>query len=369
MATTLIVLMAVFGSGALFYLFVWQPISEDREQLAEEEKLWRTAQDNLTATLAQIGKIESDDPRLKQWQRISLPPRNPEGKKAGVTLEEQKKRHERRLGVQYERYLSNMLTNNGFTETVVTPRTVDKRSIPKLKGEEPVYNKLAFGATARGELEAVVKSLREFHQAHLLHSIRNLTLTVAQPRGRVTPKAGLLDLTMQVEALIVNGADDRKDMLPEKLNYPLQVLAATERKYSSMLDRNMFTGVVRSFDPSDPDGTGSARSENKKDVLSFVKLTMLCYDTKNRRWHATLYDQGKGGDELFVNRIWNDLKIEDHAKHTMLDAKVVLIDEKQLIFLDKESKKYYRMQCGDFVYDALGKALSKEELKALGINP
>ncbi len=369
MATTLIAVMSVLGGGMLFHMFVYQPISEAREQKKDEEEKLRTAQANLADTEAQIKNILHRNPRLGQWQKISLPPRNPEAKTAGVSLEEQRKSHDTRLQVDYELYLSTMLTNNGFASesVMITPRTVDKRAAPKLKGDEPVYSKLAFGVTAHGNLKAVVDSLRAFHKANLLHSIRNLTLVLDQPRGRVTPKPGSLELNMQVEALMVNGAEERKALLPEKVNFPVRVLADPERVYDAMTARNIFTGGTRSGSPYDDDDPENPKGKaSKKDVLSFVKLTMLCRDTDKRGWYATLYDQGKGGDEILLSRLWNELKIS-HGQNTMLDAKVVLIDEKQLIF--KSDGKYYRMQCGDFVYPALEKALTKEELKELGIQP
>jgi hypothetical protein len=364
MATTLIVVMTVLGGGLLFHLFVYQPISEARELKASEQEKLDKARELFNTQSAQIKDLLQADPRLTQWNKISLPPRNPQGKQKGVSLEEQQKRHVSRLKVAYEKYLSTMLSDNGFTTVLVSERTVDKRANPILKAKEPVYDKIAFSATGRGDLESVVRSLKAFHQANLLHSIRNLTLTVAQPRGRVTPKPGSLDLAMQVEALLVNGAEERKDLLPEKVSYPPRVLAEPERKYSSMLSHNIFAGSSRTINTS---FDGSEKSERREDVLGFVKLTMLCYDTKNRRWDATLYDQGKGGDEIKVNRLWDELKITDQGRNTLLDAKVVLIDEKQLIF--KQEGKYYRMRCGDFIFPCLKKALTSAELKELGIKP
>jgi hypothetical protein len=370
MATTLIVVMTVLGGGLLFHLFVYQPISEAREELANEREKLQKAQDQLAKQGGQIKDILQADPRLSQWKKISLPPRNPEAKKKGVSLEEQQKAHLSRLGVAYERYLSTLLRENGFGDVVVSPRTVDKRANPILKAKEPVYEKLAFGVTGRGDLEAAVRSLKAFHQANLLHSIRNLTLTVAQQRGRVAAKPGSLDMSMQVEALLVNGAEERKDLLPDKLSYPLRVLAepesGVERKYSYMLSHNIFTGSGRTIERSFSGDEKEA--EDRKDVLSFVKLTMLCYDTNKRRWAATLYDQGKGGDEIKLDqRIDKEFTILDHAKNSLLEGKVVLIDEKQLIF--KADGKYYRMHCGDFLYPCLKKEVSAQELKELGISP
>ncbi len=346
-------------------MFVIQPIGEAREQLKDEQVKLTTAQANLAETEAQIKNILERDPRLGQWQKISLPPRNPQAKTVGVTLAEQKKNHEVRLQREYQDFLSNLLTSNGFASESITisPRTVDQRVVPKLRGDEPVYSKLAFVVEAHGNLKAVVDSLTAFHKANLLHSIRHLTLALDQPRGRVAPRPGSLDMSLQIEALMLTGAEERKDLLPEKLSYQPKVLAAPERIYDAMTARNLFTGGSGNGSPYG-DSPEEKVKENKKDVLSFVKLTMLCRDTNKSGWFATLYDQGKGGDEIHVSRLWNELQIKA-GQSTLLDAKVVLIDEKQLIF--KVDGKYYRMHCGDFVYPSMEKALTKEELKELGI--
>jgi hypothetical protein len=368
MATTLIAVMAVLGSGVLFHMFVYQPIDEVREQIKLEEEKLQKARADLKDQEDQITEILHVDPRLAQWQKISLPPRNPEAKKTGVTPEEQQKRHRSELQVEYERYISEMLRKNGFAgdTIVVSPRTGDNRASPILRAKEPVYDRMSFSVTARGDLEAVLRSLKDFHQANLLHQVRDLTLSVAQARGRTVPAPGTLDLSMTVEALMVNGAEDRKSLLPEKLSYPLRVLSP-ERKYATMLRRNMFAGI--SLDSTEDDPSIRESVENKKDVLSFVKLTMLCYDTDKTRsgWNATFYDQGKGGDEIVVNRFSNELKIVDQGENTLLDATVVLIDSRQLIF--KVENKYYRMYCGDFLYPSMATALTKDELKELGIKP
>jgi cell division protein FtsL len=374
MATTLIVVMAVVGGGLLFHLFIYQPINEVRTELADENDKLKKAQDSLTALQTQIKTILTGDPRLSQWQKISLPPRNPEAKKATVSSEEQQMRHISQLQVAYELFLHEMLRKNGFAaETiVVTPRTTDRRANPILRGKEEVYQKMAFGVTGRGSLEAVLRCLKEFHQANLLHQIRNFTLAVSQARGRVTPTAGALDMSMTIEALLVKGAEERKSLLPEKLSFPPRVTAEPARKYSSMLYHNIFTGSTTggTGSPDDPEVVAELKkkTENRKDVLSFVKLTMLCYDTKRGRWAATLYDQGKGGDEIQIEqRLGTDLVIYDDGKNTMLEAKVVFIDAKQIIF--KADGKYYRMCCGDFVYPCLDKSLTSTELKELGISP
>jgi hypothetical protein len=368
LATTLVAMLGVMGSGLLFHMFVYQPMSDVREELAQEEKKLSEAQGKLAEAEKQIADILHINPRLGQWQKISLPRRDPNAKpQPGVSVEEQQRKHIRQLQVEYEQFLSALLKRNGFEETRVQARQADLRSSPILKAKDPVYVRLPFIVTGKANLEAVMKALKEFYKTNLLHQVRSLSLAVSQQRGPTPMPAGTLDVTMQVETLMVNGAEERVGLMPSEIKYPLKVLAAPERRYDLAVKRNMFTGIT----PSERTyGKGELPPEvalERKEMLRFVKLTMLCYDSEKRRWEATLYNQAKGGDEITINRIWNEIKI-NQGSQVLLDAKMVLVDEKQLIF--KEGSKYYRLRCGDFIGTAInGEPLSTKELKELGISP
>ena len=137
------------------------------------------------------------------------------------------------------------------------------------------------------------------------------------------------------------------------------------RGYDLMAKLNMFTGY--SLAPAIP-SSGPKITEDKREVLRFVKLTMLWYNADRRRWEATLYDQAKGGVETNLNtRILNELKVYGDGEDPLLDAKVVHIDEEQLIF--KEEGKFYRMRCGEFIYPAIREPLETKELKTLKLVP
>jgi hypothetical protein len=103
-------------------------------------------------------------------------------------------------------------------------------------------------------------------------------------------------------------------------------------------------------------------------VLAFVKLTTLSYDPERKRWEAWLYDQGKGGREKKLNTgVLNDFTIEDKYGNSVIEAKVVRIEEEFMVILSEG--KYYRLRCGDFLYPAIRTPLSKSELKAMDITP
>ncbi|MFO0930337.1 MAG: hypothetical protein U0736_25470, partial [Gemmataceae bacterium] len=229
LATTLLVLLVVLGGGVLFHLFVYEPISQVRTQLTAAREGLLTKQNELAQEERAIEGILRVNPRLAQWQKISLPPRDPDAKKLGVSPEEQKRKHLTRMQVEYERFLSERMLEAGFSRDsiVITPRQPDRRSAaPTTKNKEPLYDRLAFAASGRGNLASLVKVLRDLHRAPLLHQVRGLSVTTTPERtGRTTNPPGTLDLSMTVEALLVNGAEDRASLLPSQLAYPPKVLA------------------------------------------------------------------------------------------------------------------------------------------------
>lgn len=365
LATTLLVLLVVLGGGVLFHLFVYEPITQVRTQLSAAREGLLTRQNELAQEERTIEGILRVNPRLAQWQKISLPPRDPDAKKLGVSPEEQKRKHLARMQVEYERYLSERMLDAGFSRDsiVITPRQPDRRSAaPALKTKEPLYERLAFAASGRGNLASVVQVLRELHKAPLLHQVRSLSVATAPERsGRSRNAAGTLDLSMTVEALLVNGAEDRSALLPSQLAYPPKVLAEASRDYAVMDRRNMFVGIAP---PPPPAAPTRVETEERSEVLRFVKLTSLWYDDDRKRWEGTLYDQAKGGPEKKINTVTRDeFVIYDKDENSILEGRVVLIDEEQVIF--KSEGKFYRLRIGDFLYPAVRQPLSSAEVKSL----
>ncbi|MFO0844710.1 MAG: hypothetical protein U0797_20320 [Gemmataceae bacterium] len=390
LATTTLVLMAVLGSAAGFHFFVYEPYSEANSQLLSAQEQLSKKRTELAQEEDQIKGVLRVNPRLSQWHKISLPPRDPEGKKLGVSPEEQKRGHQAKLQVDYERYLSELMRASGFRgDSIVishaTPDTKTKLNTPK--GKEPTFERLAFGVTGKGNKDAVVKMLATFHKEPLLHQVRKLSVSTAtNPGGSAAGGGrrggaageGLLDVNMTVEALLVQGAEERATLKPAPLSYPPRVLAEPGRDYQTLARRNMFTGVA----PPRVE-TPARTTEDRADVLRFVKLTTLYYDPERDRWEGTFYDQAAGpvrvdeqdedGNtiqkvkwERKVNtRLLSELKVPDKYGNMLLDAKVVHIDERQLIF--KVDNSFFRLRCGDALYPAIDQPLGGDDVKELGL--
>jgi hypothetical protein len=380
MATALVAALAVVGGGAVFYLFVYEPIMDARAQIDAEQDKVTKAHEAKAKEAEQIAAIFRVNPRLGQWQKISLPPRDPAAKKkVGVSLEEKKQRHLSQLQVEYERYLFNLMRRNGFRNDSIAVKAArgDRRAAPMLRPKEPVFDRLAFTVSGQGTADALARMLKAFHTTPLLHQIRTMTVSLTPPRvlgptpprGAAAVPSGSLDVNFTVEALLVNGAEDREALMPAKLAYPPPVLAQPARNYDVLAKRNMFTGVVStSAGPGSTPTSPTVVSEDRREALRFVKLTMLWYNEDRHRWEATMYDQARGGKEMSFNtRVLNDLKINGKGEDPVLDAKVVLIDEKQLVF--KEGDKFYRVGLGEFLFPAVRKTLTNRQVRDLGLTP
>ena len=181
-------------------------------------------------------------------------------------------------------------------------------------------------------------------------------------RGGTTDRTGgiptAFEVTMTVEALMLNGAEMRNSLLPDvpsgKLLSPL---ADPGRHYPEILVKNPFGNP--------PPGTSTdGPRETPEEALSYVKLTMLYHD--GRRWQATFYNQSMGPPENRVNALTLDaFRVFDRYDNIAFESKVKLVDDKQIVL--EAQGKYYRLFVGDMLYKSLEKPLTDGELEKLGI--
>ncbi len=365
------------------------------------------AQDDIDKKQAELTKERQDrqgifrrDPRLAHWERLSLPEdKNVEQElKAGRPIEEIKKRHEDAVQVDYERFLSDLVMRSGFAANTikVSAAVADRKGGPILTGKTPAYTRMTFTVQGQASLDAVVRMLQDFYRTPLLHEVRNLTLTSRPqqpnrggpaagpaafrpgaspggpaggaapglpaggalpgfpPAGGAAGGGGDLDVNMTVEALLVTGAEKRDALLPESASAQVQMLPDPPRTYTDILDKNMFTGVAAQ----------SKLTEDRTQVLAVVKLTAVW--NAGRRWEATMYDQGKGGDEKRVaERTLTDFTIYDKYNNVLVEGKVVKMDGTGIVF--QTDNKYYHWLLGDFLGTVLDAPLKSSELRELGV--
>lgn len=334
----LIVIVAVLG-----YLMM-QPFSQLRQRLETAQKDIDAKADELKRENTEIEKIAQRDPRLSQWRVLSLP-------ESKTRTPEEMARHISGIQVDYEKYLFDLLRRNEFLASSIniTSRPPENKSSPVLAGKGPVYNRLTFTVQGQANFKGVVLMLNDFHRTSLLHQVRSLSILRPQ-----TPRQGggrdELDVALTVEALLVTGAEKRETLMPPGTTPRPRVLAEPRRDYENMLVKNMYTGTA---------SAPGRLSEDKTEVLRFIKLTMLF--SKGRRWEASLYDQTKGGDEkLLTTGALRDFSIIDKYGTELLAGTVLDINERSVYFRSED--RYYRLRLGDFMGECLEEPLDEVPL-------
>jgi len=382
---TLVGLLIVGGGWAMYYFFHRKPMDQIDQRIERVQNEIRQKEQEEQTIAKNKEKIELRNPHLRYWKQISLP----EVKlAAGKTrTPEDTAKHLAQVEVKYEQYLSGLLRQHLFTPASisVTPKPPDSKSSPTIVGSGPIYTKLAFVVKGQASLAAIEQMLTEFYHDPLLQEVHSLTITkpaTSRQLQLLLPGAGPaasgtdLDVDMTVEVLLVKGAEPRDpttDLKPTLADKSLaSVLADPERRYDDILGKNIFLGTR-----GDPRSANMAEDRNL--VLRFVRLTTI--STNGRRWEAYLYDMGKGlekGNEkypegteklLTVERL-PDFTIKDKYGNEVLAGKVVLLDDKLMVFQSPpKTGKYYKMTTGDVFLTALSKPLKNEEIKALGLTP
>jgi hypothetical protein len=350
------------GTAFLFHRLFWIPLESKTAQM-------QALQQDVDKKRERIRQVMADKRRLDRWQQLSLPP------DVNLSLRE------------YERYLSELVRQSGIPAggLTITPRPPDTKSSPAV-GKVPVYTKLDFSVTGRTSLPHLVALLERFYRAPLLQQIKNLTIHRPLTRGP-QQEQGDLDVTMTVEALILNGTDNRSHLLPNVNQRLLAVdvlvlnaqrsgavglagiawavgpagplspgsLAQPPRQYAAMADKNIFFGnqkapVVKQRDSLDP--------------TRFVHLVSI---THNHEYtEASFYDQYNNRYiNLRTDSGYDTFKIDDDRGETAVHGKVMLIDQRNLVF--RVDDIYYSVHVHESLEEALRSPLTAEQVKSLGL--
>jgi hypothetical protein len=361
LATGVLSVVVLLGGGMLFHLFVYTPLSELQNRVTTAKQDLLTKEGERDKERRDKERLLKLNPRLTEWKRLSLPAapqRTPEELRNGITLEESKKRHLNRVQGDYAQYLESLLRRSGFNgaSISITPRVVENTKPGQSRtaaARDPLFTRLAFSVTGRARLEAVTQALEEFYKTNLLHEVRNLSVQNRPAAAGARGRPGELDVNMTVEALLARGAEPREALTPGS-DVNARALAEPARTYADLAGKNIFLGTE----------ARSRLTEDRVAVLEAVRLTTLAHN--GRRWEAYLYDLAKGGSEKRVNALTvTDFVIKDKYGTTVLEGKVVHIDERQMVF--QSDGKYYRLRCGDFLYPAVEHPLTESEIKPLNL--
>jgi hypothetical protein len=331
LAILVVALVIVAGLGVVFYQFFLSPYQTKKANLAQLEKQGKAKEER-------IAEIAAQRPQLERYRQESLP----------ADLDVAKR--------EYQRYLELLLRNSGFAQVSIADRKVGGRSVPTLANKTPVYTPLGFTVTGRATQESLVKMMEGFYRTGLLHQIK--TLSVARPRT-AQPGQGRteLDVSLTVDALVVQGADKRTTLMPTRdkrlvaadafaamswgptgLGAVLwaagpygpsgpRVLAEPERDYSALAFKNIFFGP--------PVRQAAQPNQTQVEALRFTTLNEITFSFgASGRRTAMLYDVS-ANDKMRLKMLggFNTFSLVRNSQGTTLvHGEVVKIDERSLVF-------------------------------------
>jgi hypothetical protein len=358
LATIVLALVILGGSYFLVGQLLLAPLRARADTIAALQKEVQNKRDR-------IAQIKAARPQLERWKHISLP--------ADADMARR----------EYEKYLTELLRNSDFSPSSlsVTPKPVDTKTSPTLPGKGPVYTKLAFTVMGRGSLESLVTMMEHFYRTNLLQQIK--TFSVQRPATtRTGQKPRDLDISMTIEALIVNGAESRTGLQAMDRRLVLaafDVLGARSRGVGGLA-----TAAVLAS-PTGPMGPGNL-AQPPRDYLALaarniflgpppnqfedVDPTRFIYLTEitdnGRRPEAFLYDRyNNRHTRLRASAGFDDFRVTDGQDLEVVKGHVLRIDERDVLF--QVDRKIYSMHVGENLEEAMRKALTDSRIKELGI--
>jgi hypothetical protein len=372
----LLAFIVLAGFGFFGYQFVVSPLQAKKAQIAQ-------VQDEIDQRDARIARIRKRKPDLDRWKKLSLPadaadpnkPPEPAVTRPGTEPVVRADLAQR----EYEDQLNKMLRASGFAagDITIIPKKPDAKNVPQLANKKPIFTRLLFTVQLKGDLASLVDWMTRYYKVRLLHQVRNLSITTpigGASRG-ATPTD--LDITMTIEALVLDTAEQRKTLLPDKPVDVPPLLARKDEQYAMIAGKNVF------FGPPPPERRDTGPSF---DVSPYVRLNGITSGPNGLE--ATLWDgyhnrdyrispKSIGGYRVEVmftlggrkrtdsDRGGATLTIRDADGAVLDEWTVVRIDPREVILRDDES--HYALHIGQSLADL--KALGKDELAARGIKP
>lgn len=370
--TLVIVLLGVFLTLAVAFAgwtLFWEP-------LRQREGSIFVMQQEIDKKRQEIQKVQAERVRLDRWKQMSLP--------ADVDLASR----------EYERFLSDLLRQSQFAAGAFTieAKKAGKSTATLPHKKDPIYTKLGFTVTTRGDLTTLLTFLEKFYRTGLLHQITDLS--VQRPRtAAANQKPTDLDINLGIEALVLAEAENRPYLVPVDPRIVVTDVVATlrhgpgglalaaaqagpagalggrhlaaGRQYASILGKNIFFGPPAPL----PVVKETPRVEDKRDrtdVTPFVHLTDITLGPTKAE--AFLWDRyNSKRTRLQVSAGFDTFRIRNGAGETVVSGKVVKIADRDVIFVANE--KYYAIHVGASLKEALAHPLKDAQLKEFDLTP
>jgi hypothetical protein len=359
----------VLGGGVGGLKFFWQPIRERDGSIT-------VLQQEIDKKRLEVAKLQAERVKLDRWRQMSLP--------ADVDLASR----------EYEKFLSDLLRQSKFAPGAFTIESKKGAKSPAtLPGKkEPIYTKLGFTVTTRGDLASLVAFLERFYRTGLLHQIKDVS--IQRPRtASQGQRPGDLDITLGVEALVLKEAENRPYLAPiDQRIVALDALTAMRRgptglalaavqagpagplgpralaegrDYRSILGKNIFFGPP----PERPKLVLPPKEEkvvDKTDVREFVHLTDITQGPT--KVEAFLWDRyNSRRTRLQVAAGFDTFRIRNSAGDTLVSGKVVKIADRDVIFITND--KYYALHVGESIKEAMAQPLKDDRIKEFNLKP
>ncbi len=295
----LLLVVGVMGLVGVFYAgyeMILKPMQRNR---AEQAKLM----DELSEKQTLLDTMESAQKRLPTAKRRSLP--------ADVDVAKR----------EYEAALGYLLRSSGVPPgyTIVPKDAGDVRSIPDIGPKRPAYQRIGYDVRMQKvDLPTVTKVLKAYYDLNLLHQITTLDIKRVEKEGSsggFTRRGGDradLEVTLHTEAIILDGAEQRRTLLPVPIAFAAaggiggyqavlhlpeagrgiktqqfpSVLATGAREYLAMEARDVFHGplppIVKTPDPPKPPEGGGWKAP-PEDIAPYIRLNAITTSTTGVR--------------------------------------------------------------------------------------
>jgi hypothetical protein len=379
--------VVLLGSVFFFVNAIWEPLQKRNRAI-------NTIQNEIDLKMGELALRRADAREFQRLKALSLPADpNPDHRPFDLAWGE------------YDKYLRGLLRSSRLQDVRVsgTPPAIKAAVTPQEKNKKSLYTPLLFSVEARGEVAGVVDLLNRFYHTPLLHQVKTLTARPikADPAKNIGERQ--VEIKMSVEALLVEGAQKRLELLPGErrllaihaltalrggpaglalvplsldptlLNpVPLSATASSGR-YEYISQKNIFhPPPVKPPPPVEEVGPYSDVNINE-----YVRLTSIV--RKGGRWEAFLFNVFDNKSTRLwatdrralwvkrqdINRDFRNITIWD-ADRQPKTAHVVRIDHRDVYFA--YDGYYYAVHLGETLANAFdNKALSAERIKELGL--
>lgn len=280
-------LLGLCGVAYIGYEMVVKPLQKNK---IEQAKLIV----ELAEKQAEFDKMAGDLKRLPAAKRRSLPA-DPDVAKR-----------------EYEAALGYLLRSNGVPPgyTIVPKDSGDIRSVPEIGPKRPAYQRVGYDIRmTKVDLPTVVKVLKAYYDLNLLHQITTLDIKRVEKEGssggiarRGADRADL-EVTFHTEAIILDGAEHRRTLLPVpiavaavggvggyqavmhlpesarhiKTQQFASVLAKDARDYLVMEARDVFHGPLPKEEPRVVEGpkVNIFKAPPPEDISPYIRLNAI----------------------------------------------------------------------------------------------